>query len=284
MQRRSCLLPGRPSSWPAIRRRRPSSCSAARPALSSSLPSSLALPSSAFRRRKPSGSLPSRERAWRPRLSSVCARSCVLPLLQLSVHLGPGLLLANQATERAALQLQRVAAREHEIAGIGLAVLGIVHLSGPFVFAGRLHAEHDLHADQRTAALGGVGVILVGLRLLGVGIGRLLQPDDRPAQSAAAIGDADARRAGLRQPYAARIGRERALRWREHQECGGREKVSSHVMAPCVLPPAGVVAQYLGRREGRQGLCASHIRNRPGPAGFAAWLSQAKPRRLAAFY
>src|SRR3954468_18887015 len=70
-----------------------------------------------------------------------------------SLYLGPGLSFADETAERAALQLQRVAARECQIARIGLAVLGVVDLSAPLVGAGRLHAEHDLHADQRTAAL-----------------------------------------------------------------------------------------------------------------------------------
>src|SRR5690348_6023958 len=93
-----------------------------------------------------------------------------------SVGLGPGLRLADEAAERAALQLQRVPAGPGEIARIGLAVLGGVDLTAPFAVAGGLHAEHDLHADQRTGALAGIRVVLVGLRLAGLRIVRLLEP------------------------------------------------------------------------------------------------------------
>ena len=183
-------------------------------------------------------------------------------LLSRSVDLGPGLSLADEAAERAALQLQRVAAREGEIARIGLAVLGIVDLPRPFVGAGRLHAEHDLHADQRPAALRRIGIVLVGLRLAGVRIVRLLQPDDGAAQRAAAIRDADARVAALGQPDAGRIGRERALGARQRKQRDGREKVSSHVNAPRVLPPPALLHTILGGEKAGKSLAAPPARMR----------------------
>src|SRR6185295_15803584 len=139
-----------------------------------------------------------------PWISQSGACGCRAKLTGRSVDLGPGLALADEPAERTALQLQRIPARISEIARIGLAVLGIVDLPGPFAGAGRLHAEHDLHAEQRPAALGCVGIVLVGLRFARVRIVRLLQPHDRSAQCAAAIGNADARRAGLGEPHAVR--------------------------------------------------------------------------------
>src|SRR2546430_1404297 len=108
-----------------------------------------------------------------------------------SVRPRPVLSLAHQAAERAAFQTHRVRALFHKIAAKDLAFLGTVYLSRPLIGAVRLHAEDDLNSDQRPAALGRVGVVLVELRLSGLGVVQLLEPDDVPAQRAAAVLDLD---------------------------------------------------------------------------------------------
>src|SRR6185503_10433137 len=85
--------------------------------------------------------------------------------------------LADDAAEDAALQLDGVRILQRHRSRIGLAVLGIVDLSLPLIGARRLHPEHDLDADQRPAALGRIGIVLVGLRLAGRRVDRLLERD-----------------------------------------------------------------------------------------------------------
>src|SRR5262249_17982783 len=145
----SCRSPSWPPSRPSTSPSSPSSSAAA-----ASAPSS-----SPFRPTRSSARLRCRSGAP-PRSRPPAAKSCPTSLAALLVRLRPGLPLADEASERATLQLQRIAAREGEITRIGLAVLGVVHLAGPFAGAGRLHAEHDLHADQRPAALARIGIVL----------------------------------------------------------------------------------------------------------------------------
>src|SRR5262249_31748975 len=122
-----------------------------------------------------------------------------------SARARPGLALADDAAERAALELEAGGALQRDAARVGLAVLGVVDLTVPLVGAGRLHAEHDLHADHRPAALGGVGIVLVGLRASGRRIVGLLERDDRAAQLGTAIGDAHGGLATLGVPVAERV-------------------------------------------------------------------------------
>src|SRR5437016_801698 len=121
-----------------------------------------------------------------------------------SVHACPDLAAANQAAERTAFQLERIRSLHGEIAGKDLALLRTVDLAAPLVGAVRPHVEHDLHADQRAVALAGVGIVLVALRLRGLGIVGLAQPDDAAAHRAAAIDQAHPRLAALGEPGAER--------------------------------------------------------------------------------
>ncbi len=82
---------------------------------------------------------------------------------------GPGLTLADEPAHDAAFEFQLVRACQRNEAGIGLAVLGIIDLAFPLaVLAGRLHRLHDLHPEQRPAALCGIRVfrILAGIAKL----------------------------------------------------------------------------------------------------------------------
>src|SRR5262249_59388722 len=87
----------------------------------------------------------------------------------------PGVALADQSPKHAAFELERAGALQGDAARIGLAVLGVVDLPVPFVGrAARLHAEHDLNADERPVAQARIGIVLVGLRSAGRGIVRLV--------------------------------------------------------------------------------------------------------------
>src|SRR5437879_2580864 len=126
------------------------------------------------------------------------------------VRARPGLALADEAAERAALEVERARAGERDRARVGLAVLGVVDLPVPFVGrAARLHVEDDLHADHRAAALGRVRVVGVGLRPLGLRVDRLLQADDGAAQRRTAFRDGHLRLGVLGQPVAGGITRHR---------------------------------------------------------------------------
>src|SRR5262245_3689830 len=127
--------------------------------------------------------------------------------MRASVRARPALSLADQAAQRTALKPHRIRALLGQIAAENLAFLRAVHLPRPLVGAVRLHAQHDRNADDRPAAVGGIDIVLVGLRLAGLRIVRLPEPDDAAAQGAAAVGDSDARLAALGEPGADRIGR-----------------------------------------------------------------------------
>lgn len=104
----------------------------------------------------------------------------------------PGLRLADEAPEYATFKLGGVRVGHGERTAIGLAVPGIVDFASPLAGrAARLHAQHDLDADQRPALLAWIGIELVGPRSAGRRIVRFLEPHQRAADRSAAIDHAD---------------------------------------------------------------------------------------------
>src|SRR5262245_26086595 len=184
-----------------------------------------------------------------------------------SVGARPVLSLADEAAERAAFQAHGVRALLREIAAEHLAFLGAVDLPGPLVGAVRLHAEHDRHADDRAAAMGGVRIVLVEFRLARLRIVRLLEPDDGAAQGPAAVGDPHPRAAVLRKPSADRIGG-RDVGETEHGKRNSGGAQNSHGKAPHLVRLLwGAILPSLRPPHNRQrttGNC-----NRPSSARFA---------------
>jgi hypothetical protein len=134
----------------------------------------------------------------------------------------PGLRLADQPGEHAALEFGAVGAGHGERAGIGVAVLGVVNLPVPFFRrAARLHIEHDGNAEQRAALLARIAIVLVELRFVGFGIQRLLDPNQIAAERPAAIDDVDLTFLIFRQPRAERVRSERRRdRHQREPDCG----------------------------------------------------------------
>src|SRR5260370_4508668 len=104
-------------------------------------------------------------------------------LVSLSIDPRPGLPLADQAAERAAFEFEGVRILQCHAAAVGLAVLGIVDLSGPLVRrAGGVHSEHDRNAHQRPVASRRIRLAVVGLPPAGLPIVRPLWPRPPPPQ------------------------------------------------------------------------------------------------------
>src|SRR5262249_16038813 len=124
---------------------------------------------------------------------------------------------------------ERAGALHGDAARIGLAVLGVVDLPVPFVGrAARLHAEHDLNADEWPVAQVRVGIVLVSLRSARRRIVRLLHASNRPPEVAATARDADGGGAVLGEPGAARIGGKRAGKRAAKHDCRDRAASKGH--------------------------------------------------------
>ena len=172
----------------------------------------------------------------------------------------PGLAAAERAD--AAFDLQRVRARHRDVAGIAVAVIGVVDLAGPFVRAeGRMPVNSGSPIIGRWASAG-LGFLSSTCGLAGGRIDRLPQPDHDAAYAAAAFADAHLGVAGLRQPDTARP-RHRPAPW-----------PAMHPIAPSKSQRSKPNLQAMDLREDMElciaanhNLCNSHIepdlRNRP---------------------
>src|SRR5262249_1277933 len=122
------------------------------------------------------------------------------------VHARPDLRLAED--QQAARHLQLVGVGLHDRALVGLAILGIVERAGELLRMVARRGETDRHrrTDERRRAPAGIRVLLVGDGLAGLGVGRVLEPDDGAAQVGAALGHADLGVARIREPHAGDLG------------------------------------------------------------------------------
>jgi hypothetical protein len=112
------------------------------------------------------------------------------------------------------------------------------------------------------------------------------RPHDRPAQRAAAIGNCDARRAGLGEPRPGRLGGEARLRSLSPRAARHNAKIRPNVMS-CSVPglPPDVLLHILlgGEKAGQEPL----FRSRPaalvfgtGTGVLGGWLPDGQPERL----
>src|SRR3954464_6412290 len=86
------------------------------------------------------------------------------------------------------------------MAGIALAVIGIVDLARPFVRTRGAHPHKQRKANDPALCQGGIGILVVDLKLARARIDRVFQPDNDAANAPAAIADADLCIARLGQP------------------------------------------------------------------------------------
>lgn len=131
----------------------------------------------------------------------------------------PPLRLTNQATQRAALEIECLRIHERDRTTVSVAIFGVVDLAFPLVGGRvRLHVDDDLDADQWPHAFCRVGIVFVCLRLACVRIVRFLQGDDLSTQSAAAVDDGDRGPAVFRQPVSVQITGPRGCHGREAED------------------------------------------------------------------
>src|SRR5712675_921493 len=83
----------------------------------------------------------------------------------------PGFAAAEHAN--AAFDSQRVRTRYRNVAGIAVAVVGVVDLPRPSVRARRVHAAEQRKPDHRTSGEGRIGILVVDLRFSGGGVDRV---------------------------------------------------------------------------------------------------------------
>src|SRR5258705_7220240 len=130
----------------------------------------------------------------------------------------PDLRLAKN--QEASFHPQRVGAGRADRARIGAAVVGIIEMSDILgrILGGGTEVERNLDSQERSRTLASVVIVLVGRRLPGSRIFRLLEPDDGTAHVGAAFRQPDMGVRRIREPHAGNVGGMRGTRDREAEE------------------------------------------------------------------
>ena len=133
----------------------------------------------------------------------------------------PGHVPAAADADRAAFDADRCGAQLKETSRVTVPVVDVVKPPGPAPRAIRHQPIENRDADKRAAALGRVGIVLVGPRPAGLGIEGGFRAGDGRAQPGSARSDLYVRPV-LRQPKPPRIGRCRTRAKRRKNRNGGR--------------------------------------------------------------